>query len=64
MLSSVLADMVLIIGCMQVDAFAQTTVAIAASNEVPRLTVGGTVAFGTVLGRGDSLRLVWLCRSI
>jgi hypothetical protein len=38
------------IGCLQVDAWAQTTVTTAASHEIPRLTVGATALFGTVLG--------------
>ena len=44
--------MVLVIGCLQADAWAQTTVAksTAASTEVPRLTLGATALFGTVLG--------------
>jgi hypothetical protein len=50
MRSGVLAGMVLVIGWLQADAWAQTTVTTAASHEVPRLTVGGTVLFGTVLG--------------
>jgi len=45
-----LAGLVLAIGCWQAHAFAQTTVDVAASKDAPRLTVGGTALFGTVLG--------------
>ena len=50
MRSKVLAGLVLVIGCFQADAWAQTMVITAASHEVPRLAVGGTALFGTVLG--------------
>ena len=52
MRSRVLASVVLVIGCLQADAWAQTTVAMstAVSTEVPRLTLGATALFGTVLG--------------
>jgi hypothetical protein len=52
MRSRVLVGLVLVMvnGCLQAAAWAETPEVIATSNEVPRFSLGGTVSFGSVLG--------------